>query len=45
MTGFIIVLICIIFSIVWGITAGQKRRKELEQQQERESDDQSAQSL
>jgi hypothetical protein len=33
MPGFIIVLVCIAGSIVWGVTAGRKRRRELEKQE------------
>ena len=35
MTGFIIVLICVAGSIAWGISAGRKRRRELDQQEGR----------
>lgn len=32
MTGFIIVVVCVTGSIIWGVTAGRKRRKELERE-------------
>ncbi len=36
MTGFIIVVVCVTGSIIWGVAAGRKRRKELEQQKGQE---------
>lgn len=37
MTGFIIVVVCITGSIIWGITAGRKRRQELQNEQTNEN--------
>ena len=38
MTGFIIVVVCVTGSIIWGVAAGRKRRKESEQQEGTQND-------
>lgn len=39
MTGFIIVVVCVTGSIIWGIAGGRKRRKEQQQEADKKTND------